>query len=147
MAAGPYRFVRNPLYLGAWFMMAAMSLLMPPTGALFVMVLITIFYARLILGEEAFLSAKLGEPYREYLRAVPRIIPRLRANLPPAPTRPQWPVAFLTELNPLGVFFTLAVLSWRYDNLLMVKAIFVSFGLSLIARALAPREREEAKAA
>jgi hypothetical protein len=78
---------------------------------------------------------------------VPRIIPRLRANLPPAPTRPQWPVAFLTELNPLGVFFTLAVLSWRYDNLLMVKAIFVSFGLSLIARALAPREREEAKAA
>ena len=43
MAAGPYRFVRNPLYLGGWFMMAAISLLMPPTGALFTMVLVTLF--------------------------------------------------------------------------------------------------------
>jgi protein-S-isoprenylcysteine O-methyltransferase Ste14 len=147
MAAGPYRYLRNPLYLGGWFMMAAMAMLMPPTGALFVMLAVTIFYARLILGEEAFLQAKLGEPYREYLSAVPRIIPRLRSNLAHAPARPQWPVAFLTEINPIGIFFTLAVLAWRYDNLLMVKAVVVSFGLSLVARALAPRERREAEAA
>lgn len=153
MAAGPYRYVRNPLYLGGWFMMAAMALLMPPTGALFVLLAVTIFYVRLILGEEAFLQAKLGEPYREYLSAVPRIIPRLRSSLAPrpnlahAPARPQWPVAFLTEINPIGIFFTLAVLAWRYDNLLMVKAVVVSFGLSLVARALAPRERREAEAA
>src|SRR5258707_9156861 len=34
MADGPYRFVRNPLYLGLWCMVAAMAFLMPPTGAL-----------------------------------------------------------------------------------------------------------------
>ena len=73
MAAGPYRYVRNPLYLGGWFMILAISLLMPPSGALFMLVLITIHFLRLILGEEAFLSARQGEPYREYLRAVPRL--------------------------------------------------------------------------
>ena len=39
---------------------------------------------RLILGEEAFLTGQLGEPYREYLRAVPRLIPRWHSNLPQA---------------------------------------------------------------
>ncbi len=81
-AAGPYRYMRNPLYVGGWFMILAISLLMPPSGALFTMVLLTIHFLRLILGEEAFLAAKLGEPYREYLRAVPRIVPRLRSSLP-----------------------------------------------------------------
>jgi protein-S-isoprenylcysteine O-methyltransferase Ste14 len=138
MAAGPYRYLRNPLYLGGWFMMLAMSLLMPPSGALFVMMLVTIFYLRLILGEEAFLSAKLGEPYRLYLRAVPRILPRLRSSLPAAPANPHWLVAVATELNPIGIFFTFAVLSWTYDNLLMIKAVVICFGISLIVRACIP---------
>src|SRR5580658_1108366 len=43
MADGPYRHVRNPLYLGTWCMVAAMSFIMPATGALFVMVLLTVF--------------------------------------------------------------------------------------------------------
>src|SRR5580698_6709919 len=78
MADGPYRYVRNPLYLGSWCMITAMTFLMPPTGALFTIPLITAFLLRLILGEEAFLTARLGEPYRAYLRTVPRLIPRLR---------------------------------------------------------------------
>jgi hypothetical protein len=36
---------------------------------------------------------------------------------------------------------TLAVLSWSYDNLLMVKGILVSFGVSLVVRALLPGEK------
>jgi protein-S-isoprenylcysteine O-methyltransferase Ste14 len=147
MAAGPYRYVRNPLYIGGWFMMAAISLLMPPTGALFVMVLVSVFYLRLILGEEAFLAAQLGEPYREYLRAVPRLIPQLHSKLPRAAAQPRWLVALLTEINPIGIFFTLAVLSWRYDNLLMVKSVLISFGLSLVIRALMPREQKTPKPA
>jgi protein-S-isoprenylcysteine O-methyltransferase Ste14 len=139
MAAGPYRFVRNPLYLGGWFMMAAISLLMPPTGALFTMVLVTVFYLRLILGEEAFLTAQIGEPYRAYLRAVPRLIPRLRSNLPRAVVQPHWTVALVTEINAIGIFIVLAGLSWTYDNLLMIKAILISFGISLVVRALMPR--------
>jgi len=147
IAAGPYRYLRNPLYLGGWFMMLATSLLMPPSGALFVMVLVTVFYLRLILGEEVFLSAKLGEAYRQYLRAVPRLVPRLRSSLPAAPVRPHWLVAVATELNAMGIFFTLAVLSWTYDNLLMIKAVLICFGISLMVRACMPRGETGANAA
>ena len=147
VAAGPYRYVRNPLYLGGWFMILAISLLMPPTGALFVMVLMTYFFLRTIFSEEAFLSAKLGEPYRAYLRAVPRIVPRFRSSLPALAAEPHWGVALLTELNALGIFFTLAVLSWTYDNLLMIKAVVICFGASLIVKALIPRGEENTPAA
>jgi protein-S-isoprenylcysteine O-methyltransferase Ste14 len=139
MADGPYRFVRNPLYLGVWCMLAAMAFLMPPTGALFSLVFVTLFLLRLILGEEAFLTQKLGEPYRAYLRAVPRLIPRLRASLPAAGHKAHWGIALVTELNPIGIFLIFAVLSWRYDYELMLKAILVWFGASLVARALVPR--------
>jgi protein-S-isoprenylcysteine O-methyltransferase Ste14 len=138
---GPFRYVRNPLYLGGWCMMVAMSSLMPPTGALFAMTLLTVFFLRLILGEEAFLIGRLGEPYRKYLRAVPRLFPRLRTTLPPLGVqpsggKPQWMHAFITEINPIGVFITLAFFSWSYNNWLMIKAILVSFGLSMVVRAL-----------
>jgi hypothetical protein len=100
------------------------------------MVLVTIFYLRLILGEEAFLSGKLGEPYKEYLRAVPRLVPRLRSSLPAAPVRPHWLTAALTELNPIGIFVALAFLSWNYDNELMLKFILATFVLSMVVRGL-----------
>jgi protein-S-isoprenylcysteine O-methyltransferase Ste14 len=147
MAAGPFRYVRNPLYLGGWFMMLAICLLMTPSGALFVMVLVTIFYLRLILGEEAFLAAKLGEPYEKYLRAVPRLAPRLRSGLPASEAKPHWLIAVLTELNPIGIFVTLAFLSWTYDNLLMLKAVLICFGISLVVRACMPRGEANADAA
>jgi protein-S-isoprenylcysteine O-methyltransferase Ste14 len=143
MADGPYRYVRNPLYLGVWFMIAAMSFVMPVTGALVAMILLTIFLMRLILGEESFLLSRLGEPYQAYLQAVPRIVPRIGSSLPPSGAKPRWGLAVLSELTPIGVFFTLAVLSWRYDNQLMLRAILISFGLSLVVRAVVPGIRRE----
>ncbi len=139
MADGPYRFVRNPLYLGGWCMMGAMACLMPPSGALVAMTLLTVCYLRLILAEEAFLTRELGEPYRAYVRAAPRLLPRLRGSLPPAGHKANWGIALLTELNAIGVLFIFAVLSWLYDYELMLKAILVIFGLSLIVRAAMPR--------
>jgi protein-S-isoprenylcysteine O-methyltransferase Ste14 len=116
---------------------------MPVTGALFVLVAVPFFLLRLILGEEAFLAGQLGEPYRAYLRAVPRLFPRLRTTLPSIPSKPHWLRAVLSEISPIGVFVTLAFLSWSYNNWLMVKAIIVSFGVSLVVRALMPGIRQE----
>ncbi len=138
MADGPYRFVRNPLYLGTWLTIAAIALLMPSTGALLAMALLTIFLLRLIFGEEAYLAAQLGEPYQAYLRAVPRLCPRLRGAPPSAGHKPRWLHAILAEIFPIGVFVTLAFLSWSYDNMLMLKAILISLGASLVVRALLP---------
>jgi protein-S-isoprenylcysteine O-methyltransferase Ste14 len=143
LADGPYRYVRNPLYLGTGFMVAAMAFLMPVTGAVFVLVLLPVFELRLILAEEAFLSAQLGEPYQAYLRAVPRLLPRLRSNLQPTGRKPHRFHAVLAEINPIGIFVILAGLSWTYNNWLMVRAVIVSLGLSLVVRALLPAIKEE----
>jgi len=143
LADGPYRYVRNPLYLGTGFMVVAMAFLMPVTGAVFVLVLLPVFELRLILAEEAFLSAQLGEPYQAYLHAVPRLLPRLRSRLHPTGRKPHWLHAVLAEINPIGIFVILAGLSWTYNNWLMVKAVIVSLGLSLVVRALLPSLPQE----
>jgi protein-S-isoprenylcysteine O-methyltransferase Ste14 len=140
MADGPYRFLRNPLYLGLWCMVAAMALLMPPTGALFAMALLALFLLRLILGEERYLSAQLGAPYRAYVASVPRLIPRLRSGWSRGGSRPQWMRAILAEVLPIGVFLILAALSWTYDSRLMGRAILIVFGVSLVVRALLPQD-------
>lgn len=145
VADGPYRYIRNPLYVGGWFMVVATAFIMPPSGALFSVPLMTVFFLRLILGEEAFLAGQLGAPYRDYLRAVPRLFPHLHASLPPAGHKPHWFTSAISELNPIGVFFTLAVLSWSYDYWLMIQGILVSFGASLVVRAILMRKKESAR--
>lgn len=148
VADGPYRFLRNPLYLGTWCMVAALAFAMPPTGALFAMVLLTVFNLRLILGEEAFLAKRLGDSYTAYKQRVPRLYPRLR-GAPAASGRPaHWGRAVLAEMGAIGVFVIFAVLSWRYDNHLMLRAILINFGVSLVLRALfaADRAGEAARA-
>lgn len=136
VADGPYRFIRNPLYLGGWFMTFAVCLLMPAAGAPVSLVLMTVFFLRLILAEEVFLASQLGNPYRNYLRAVPRLFPFPGRSLAKAGHKPHWIVAVITEVNPLGIFFAFAFLSWNYDVTLMIRGILVSFGLAMILRAI-----------
>jgi protein-S-isoprenylcysteine O-methyltransferase Ste14 len=138
-ADGPYRYVRNPLYWGTWCTMTAVAFLMPPSGALCTILLLSIFQLRLIFAEEAFLTEKLGEPYKKYLAAVPRLWPQLFHPLKPSGRKPEWLRAIVAELFPIGVFLSFAALSWQYDHSLMVKAVIVSFGISLVARALLPK--------
>jgi protein-S-isoprenylcysteine O-methyltransferase Ste14 len=142
VADGPFRFVRNPLYLGLWFTIAAIAFLMPPSGALFTMTALTFFLMRLILAEEAFLAATLGEPYRAYLSAVPRLIPRLRAMPPSTNSKPHWLTAVLSEIMPIGVFISSAVLAWSYNTRLVGRGIIISFGVSLVVRAFVSQTSE-----
>ena len=139
MADGPYRYVRNPLYIGLWFMVAAMAFLMPATGALFAIVLITVFAMRLTLGEETFLKAQLGQPYEAYLHAVPRFVPRLRGIPSPSGAKPHWLRAALTELTPIGILVAIIVYSQSYDLWLAARTLLVFFGASLVVRAFIPR--------
>lgn len=146
-AQGPYRLIRNPLYLGSWCMVAAMSLLMPPSGALITMAALTILFVRLIGAEEAFLVKTLGEPYLTYQRRVPSLLPRWGSRTAESVMqelqRPHWLCAGLAELNSIGVFLIFASLAWRYDHVLLIKAIVVNFGFSLIVRALLPNAASE----
>lgn len=139
LADGPYRYVRNPLYIGTFLTLGSVCVLMPVSGAVVTVVLLYFFLFRLILGEEAFLTPRLGEPYAEYLKAVPRLIPSLRPRVPAGGQKPHWGLAVLGEILPIGVLVSYAVLSWQYDSRLLERAVLISFGVSLVARALISR--------
>jgi protein-S-isoprenylcysteine O-methyltransferase Ste14 len=144
VADGPYRYVRNPLYLGAWFNLLALTLLMRPSGAVFALVLVVLFQVRLIFGEEDFLRGKLGEAYAAYCAKVPRLLPALRK--PTSQNRdvghpPQWGRAALAEIFMWGVAASYAVAGWRYDANLLLRCVLVSLGVSLIVKAVRMGER------
>jgi protein-S-isoprenylcysteine O-methyltransferase Ste14 len=139
MAGGPYRIVRNPLYLGTWMFSLGISILMPPSGAAVFLVLNAIFYLRLILGEEAWLAQRLGTLYQEYRLRVPRLIPSLRPRIAAPGVRPHWLEALLGECFPVSMSLCLAILAWRYQPELLIRCLLVCFGLSLVARALLPK--------
>ncbi|MEO6982114.1 MAG: isoprenylcysteine carboxylmethyltransferase family protein [Edaphobacter sp.] len=139
VAAGPYRYLRNPLYLGTFIHTLALALLMPPSGALFCILAIAIFQLRLIAGEEAFLAAKLGDPYRAYCARVPRLLPALTPRVPASAIEPTWPSAFLGEIYMWGVVVTFAVAGWRYNAFVVIQGVIVSLGVSFIARAFLPK--------
>ena len=143
VAAGPYRYMRNPLYLGSMLTALAVSILMPASGALFFIVALSIFVARLARGEEGFLQAKIGDAYVEYCRRVPRWLPSLSPRLPASSERPAWLSAVVTEVFPLGVALCFLVFAWNYDAQLLIRCVLICFGISLIARAL-PRRRAPA---
>ena len=142
LADGPYRYLRNPLYLGTLFNVIALSLLMPPTGAIFAILLIALVQARLIGAEEPFLLKKLGEPYRLYCDAVPRLLPSLRPRVPPAGIRPNYRNAILSELFVVGSALSFIALGWNFNSTLLLKGVLISLGLSIIARAFIPRVLE-----
>jgi protein-S-isoprenylcysteine O-methyltransferase Ste14 len=139
VAAGPYRHLRNPLYLGTFLHTFALALLMPPSGAIFCILAVGLFQLRLIAAEESFLSAKLGEPYLAYSNKVPSLIPALTPRVPASALQPKWPTAFLGEIYMWGVVVTFAALGWRYNSILLIKGVLISLGLSLIVRAFLPK--------
>lgn len=48
--------------------------------------------------------------------------------------------AFLSELWPIGYAAGFATLAWRYNPQLLLKALVIAFGASLVARALVPSQ-------
>jgi protein-S-isoprenylcysteine O-methyltransferase Ste14 len=137
ISAGPYRYVRNPLYLGSWLLAVGVSILMPPSGAGFFLSAFSIFVLFLISAEERFLSAKLGEAYQQYCRRVPRLLPRVAVGDGPWPGRPNWVKAIFAETYPLAFTVCFAIFAWRYDARVLVQCLLICCGLSLIMRAFA----------
>jgi protein-S-isoprenylcysteine O-methyltransferase Ste14 len=146
VAAGPYRYVRNPLYLGGWLLAASVSILMPPSGAAFFLVSYSIFVLFLIFAEERFLWAKQGDGYQQYRRRVPRLLPRISPGDFPSSARPRWVQALLAEIYPVGFTLCFAIFAWRYNARILIQCLLICYGLSLISRALTRRTVAPAEA-
>jgi len=74
---GIYSMTRNPLYLGNFFMMFGVALLVRDGWVALIFVLtFWLYYERIIMAEEAYLKNKFGKEYEDYAAHTPAFLPR-----------------------------------------------------------------------
>jgi protein-S-isoprenylcysteine O-methyltransferase Ste14 len=68
VTTGPYRFTRNPMYLGMIIILLGLSLMLSLEWGLILTPFLWLAFDRLVVArEETYLTAKFGTPYREFL--------------------------------------------------------------------------------
>ena len=88
IASGPFGWVRNPLYIGNIALWVGLTLVARvPWLALPIAVLLALEYHAIVRWEEGLLTGRLGQPYVDYLMAVPRWLPKppQTVDRPPPP--------------------------------------------------------------
>jgi protein-S-isoprenylcysteine O-methyltransferase Ste14 len=128
VADGPYRRVRNPLYLANVLMGIGMGAMMSRLGFAAVVVLMVMFCYRLIFREEAELRASQGAAYEKYCAAVPRMWPALTARVAASGRAAKWGDGFKAESWYWG--FGLAVAAFAAT--LKLPVFFAIFGGALV---------------
>ncbi len=113
VTAGPYSYVRNPLYagnaitaLGFWLAFSgAASPLQSALMLLAVIVSVAFVYATIIPLEESYLAKTFGASYQDYMSRVPRVLPT-RSALPSSQRHGIWnrEVILRAETVTLGYF-------------------------------------------
>src|SRR5579859_2000720 len=119
VADGPYRHVRNPLYLGLHCLAAGIGLGASRLGWVVLVVGMILFTLRLITDEERQLGASQGETYAAYRAAVPSLLPSLRPRVPSGGRPPAWRQAIFGE-----------IFMW------MLAVVFLGFAITLDGRVL-----------
>jgi protein-S-isoprenylcysteine O-methyltransferase Ste14 len=109
VADGPYRYVRNPLYLGNLLMTLSFAALASRVGAVIVVVGVTLFVFRLISREEAQLEVAQGESFRRFCEAVPRMLPAFSPRVAASGKSPRWKQAFAGEAMMWGFVIAVAI--------------------------------------
>jgi protein-S-isoprenylcysteine O-methyltransferase Ste14 len=90
VADGPFRYSRNPLYLGLLIGVFGAGPLFSRTGWLVQMILAIVFCYRLIRREEAELYLVQGDSFVTYFQSVPRLLPALKARVATSGALPHW---------------------------------------------------------
>lgn len=92
---GLYSLTRNPLYLGNCLMYAGLALYTQHLWVVTVLVLVlALYYERIIAAEEDFLTRKFGDTYRDWAARTPTFWPRLSGFV-----RPDMPFSVRTVLR------------------------------------------------
>jgi protein-S-isoprenylcysteine O-methyltransferase Ste14 len=126
VADGPYRYVRNPLYLANLPMMAGIGVMASRLGWLFMVVSMWVFVYRLIFREEEGLRQTQGESYGAYLKSVPRFWPSLTPRVPSGGGQPRWRQAVAGEM----IFWLFGVAVLCFAITLNIKLTGIVFAAS-----------------
>jgi protein-S-isoprenylcysteine O-methyltransferase Ste14 len=127
VADGPYRRVRNPLYLANVLMAFGFGALMSRSGWLVVVAAMLVFCYRLILREESELRESQGESYDRYSQVVPRLWPSLQPRIAAAARQARWAVGFQAE----GWYWGFAVAVVAFAITLNVTLMLAIIGASM----------------
>ena len=73
-----FAMIRHPMYFGSILLYLSFVILSLSIVALVIFVIVVIFYYYLCCYEEQLLLAKLGDEYKNYMKNVPMLIPRIR---------------------------------------------------------------------
>jgi protein-S-isoprenylcysteine O-methyltransferase Ste14 len=117
ITSGPFRIVRNPLYLGNWMIWTGLVLvsrlvwMLPVAWAVF-----ALQYGTMVIWEEARLRSMFGRQYDRYAHYVPRWLPAPPNDLAPLQTRHPWHAVAFSERGTLAAIVLVA-------SLLAVKAL------------------------
>lgn len=93
MIAGPYKYVRNPIYYADLIAFTSLSLCLRPVGLL-IPVLICVHYYQLIKYEEKNLVKEFGESFPEYLKSTPALLPGFKQFMEFIRTRNVFTISF-----------------------------------------------------
>ena len=78
VVGGLYRYVRNPMYVGACLILFGEALLFTSAGLLICASAMFALFNMFVYGEEARLRHTYGESYEQYCKSVPRWISRFK---------------------------------------------------------------------
>ena len=142
VADGPYRYVRNPLYLANLPLIAGVGSMASRLGWMVMVLGMWLFMYRLILREEDGLRQTQGESFRAYLKAVPRLWPALTPRVACGRTAARWGQAIggemFTWLIGAAVLTFAVTLSFRLSGIVFVASFAVYF---LVVPIIKKRER------
>ena len=80
---GPYKFLRNPMYVGGVAMLLGLGFYLTSVGiVLFAVMAFLLIHTFVVRAEEPGLRKRFGQEYHDYCRAVPRWVPRFSGPRP-----------------------------------------------------------------
>ncbi len=74
---GPYRIIRHPVYMSTLLIVLGLAISTLSAAGIIVWLLFFIFYNYISAYEEKILLEKFGKEYEDYIKKVPRWIPRM----------------------------------------------------------------------